>query len=127
MFVDLLRGTLGPSIVIYASLAGGFTGYLLYSFLTGPVNGQSYALIPCMHHLSLAEQLTSLVPRSSAADRKPVRPTIITLLLLHCLSPILRTLTEATTSDSIWPLAGVLLVLGLILGDYGSKPETAKG
>ncbi|KAL7417760.1 phosphatidylinositol N-acetylglucosaminyltransferase subunit C [Mrakia frigida] len=98
VFVDLLRGALAPSLVIYGSLLGGFVGYLLFSLLTGPVK-----------------------------DRKPLRPTIITLLLLHCLSPILRTLTEATTSDSIWPLAGVLLLLGLVLGDYGSKPETAKG
>lgn len=47
------------------------------------------------------------------------RPVIITLLLLHSLSPVLRTLTHTTTSDSIWPLAGGLFILGLLLGDYG--------
>jgi phosphatidylinositol glycan class C protein len=56
-------------------------------------------------------------------DRHPIRETIITLILLHSLSPILRTLTEATTSDSIWPLSGVLFTLGLLLVDYSRSSD----
>ena len=41
-------------------------------------------------------------------------------LVLLAVSPVLRTLTEATTSDSIWALAAVLFALHLVLADYSS-------
>lgn len=40
--------------------------------------------------------------------------------LLYLSSPLLLSLTKATTSDSIWPLAGGLFVLSSILGGFGS-------
>lgn len=40
--------------------------------------------------------------------------------LLYLSSPLLLSLTQATTSDSIWPLAGGLFVLSSILGGFGS-------
>lgn len=43
--------------------------------------------------------------------------TIMALVLL-AVSPVLRTLTESTTSDSIWALAVVLFALHLTLADY---------
>ena len=39
-------------------------------------------------------------------------------LSLVSLSPILRTLTATTTSDSIWALAAILFFLNTLLGDY---------
>lgn len=47
---------------------------------------------------------------------------IIPLITLYLLSPALKTLTKATTSDSIWALSGTLFVTNLFLGDYRSVP-----
>lgn len=44
-------------------------------------------------------------------------------LILSLLSPILGTLTSATTSDSIWPLAGGLFFVHLLLADFTTGPD----
>lgn len=44
-------------------------------------------------------------------------------LLLSLLSPVLGTLTSATTSDSIWPLAGGLFFVHVLLGDFTTGPD----
>jgi hypothetical protein len=43
--------------------------------------------------------------------------------LLYLCSPLLLSLTKATTSDSIWPFAGALFLLSSILGGFGSGYE----
>jgi len=58
-------------------------------------------------------QIPGLLPAST-----PLRPLILTPLLLSLLSPVLGTLTSATTSDSIWPLAGGLFFVHLLLADF---------
>lgn len=50
---------------------------------------------------------------------------LIPLFTLYLLSPVLKTLTKATTSDSIWALSGTLLAVNLFLGDYRSIPTAA--
>ena len=50
----------------------------------------------------------------------PLRPLILPPLLLALLSPVLGTLTSATTSDSIWPLAGGLFIVHLLLSDFST-------
>lgn len=68
-----------------------------------------------------------------SAARRPIEPgsirrkagSVISLLVL-CLvllaiSPVLKTLTEATTDDSIWALSAVLFFLHLVLADYSSE------
>ncbi|TKY88862.1 hypothetical protein EX895_002103 [Sporisorium graminicola] len=68
---------------------------------------------------------------TSAADRGQGRKkavggvlskTIMALVLL-AVSPVLRTLTESTTSDSIWALAVALFALHLTLADYSSSAK----
>ncbi|GAA5889771.1 hypothetical protein JCM6882_004318 [Rhodosporidiobolus microsporus] len=46
----------------------------------------------------------------------------VPLAALYLLSPALKTLTRATTSDSIWALSGALFALNLLLGDYRAIP-----
>lgn len=43
-------------------------------------------------------------------------------LTLHALTPVLRTLSEATTSDSIWAFSAVLFGGHLALADYSMQP-----
>jgi len=51
--------------------------------------------------------------------------TFVLMAILLLLSPVLQTLSKATTSDSIWPLSASLLGLNAILADYGSDPQDA--
>lgn len=48
---------------------------------------------------------------------------VIMGLVLLAVSPVLRTLTESTTSDSIWALSAMLFFLHLVLADYSSTPN----
>lgn len=41
--------------------------------------------------------------------------------VLYICSPLLLSLTKATTSDSIWPLSGGLFLLASVLGGFGSN------
>lgn len=60
---------------------------------------------------------------SPAASSSIVAP-LIPLFTLYLLSPALKTLTKATTSDSIWALSGTLFCVNLFLGDYRAIPST---
>jgi phosphatidylinositol glycan class C protein len=47
-------------------------------------------------------------------------------LTLVSLSPVLRTLTAATSSDSIWALAAILFMLNTLLADYTAANAAAE-
>ncbi|KAJ1929068.1 glycosylphosphatidylinositol anchor biosynthesis [Tieghemiomyces parasiticus] len=51
-----------------------------------------------------------------------VKATVIFFLTLLGLSPILRTLTEDISSDSIWAMSVCLFVTNILFHDYGSGP-----
>lgn len=55
---------------------------------------------------------------SASGKGAGVLTKLILGLVLLAVSPVLRTLTESTTSDSIWALAIVLFALHLVLADY---------
>jgi len=56
-----------------------------------------------------------------------IKSSILVFLALLALSPVLRTLTEATASDSIWALAAFLFLLHTLLADYTSpSPQETK-
>jgi len=52
------------------------------------------------------------------ADLKALKSSIMMFLALMALSPVLRTLTAATSSDSIWALAAILFIINALLADY---------
>lgn len=63
--------------------------------------------------------------KTSKSDSTKVISFAILLLLLYALSPVLRTLTEATTSDTIYPLSFSLFALHICLADNTlSAPES---
>ncbi|KIY52749.1 phosphatidylinositol N-acetylglucosaminyltransferase [Fistulina hepatica ATCC 64428] len=49
---------------------------------------------------------------------KTIKSSILLFFSLLCLAPVLRTLTAATSSDSIWALSACLFVLNALLADY---------
>ncbi|KAJ7240984.1 phosphatidylinositol N-acetylglucosaminyltransferase subunit C [Mycena rebaudengoi] len=51
---------------------------------------------------------------------KAAKSSILIFLALLSLSPVLRTLTAATSSDSIWALSAALFILNALLADYSA-------
>lgn len=72
-----------------------------------------------------ATQSDALDETSARPDRRTKQPvgTLIPLIALYLLSPALKTLTRATTSDSIWALSGTLFAVNVFLGDYRAIPR----
>jgi phosphatidylinositol glycan class C protein len=68
---------------------------------------------------------TTTSSSSTPSTSKPIiTPTVsatflLPPLVLYLLSPLLLSLTKATTSDTIWPLAGGLFLVGGLLGGFG--------
>ncbi|PPQ80841.1 hypothetical protein CVT25_001966 [Psilocybe cyanescens] len=63
-------------------------------------------------------------PERQATHLKALKSSIMMFLALMSLSPVLRTLSAATSSDSIWALSVVLFSLNALLADYtATKPE----
>ena len=61
---------------------------------------------------------------SPSTDAKTVKSSILAFLALLSLSPVMKTLTASTSSDSIWALAACLFVLNALIADYSSpRPE----
>ncbi|KAH8120374.1 phosphatidylinositol N-acetylglucosaminyltransferase [Phellopilus nigrolimitatus] len=55
---------------------------------------------------------------------KALKASILVFLALMALSPVLRTLSASTSSDSIWALTACLFVLNVLLADYGPSRNT---
>ncbi|KAJ8463385.1 hypothetical protein ONZ51_g10294 [Trametes cubensis] len=56
---------------------------------------------------------------------KALKASILVFLALMSLSPVLKTLTAATSSDSIWALSACLFILNALLADYTAlRPQS---
>lgn len=70
-----------------------------------------------------------LVWERSKADRGTnrqavLRSAVILIFLLLLISPVLKTLTLSTESDSIWVLSSILLTINILLADYRDGRES---
>ncbi|KAF9578813.1 hypothetical protein BGW38_005219 [Lunasporangiospora selenospora] len=63
---------------------------------------------------------TILTPDSSYQRRKIFKGAVLFFLTLLGLTPILKTLTETTSEDTIWALTVILFLANLAFHDYGS-------
>ncbi|ETW87230.1 hypothetical protein HETIRDRAFT_406947 [Heterobasidion irregulare TC 32-1] len=100
IFVRLLGQTFDPRLLVVLSLAMFVTGCVVWELLD----------------YSWGEN------NQGATDRraKTLKAAILVFLALMALSPILRTLTASTSSDSIWALSACLFLLNAALADYRS-------
>ncbi|PFH54492.1 hypothetical protein AMATHDRAFT_134869 [Amanita thiersii Skay4041] len=102
VFVHLKEQSLDPRTLIWLSVACFILGYLLWSFLNQ----------------------THDTPHAAINDYlKAFKSSILIFLALMSLSPVLRTLTASTSSDTIWALAAILFILNAILADYSAPSE----
>ncbi|KAK3847414.1 MAG: phosphatidylinositol N-acetylglucosaminyltransferase subunit C [Linnemannia gamsii] len=63
---------------------------------------------------------TMLTPDSNFQRRKIFKGAVLFFLTLLGLTPILKTLTEKTSEDTIWALTVILFLANLAFHDYGS-------
>jgi len=99
VFVGLKENYLDPHILVWISVGGFSTGYLLWERLDRTTAGHEHR---------------------HASRVKAVKSSILIFLALMSLSPVLRTLTAATSSDSIWALSAILFGVNALLADYSA-------
>ncbi|KZT02733.1 phosphatidylinositol N-acetylglucosaminyltransferase [Laetiporus sulphureus 93-53] len=97
VFIQLNESRLDARVLIWMSIGAFITGYALWE------------LVDCR-----SDSKTS----TGANHAKAMKSSILVFLALMALSPVLRTLTAATSSDSIWALSAGLFVLSALLADY---------
>ncbi|KAF9481414.1 phosphatidylinositol N-acetylglucosaminyltransferase [Pholiota conissans] len=96
VFVRLKEHTLDPRSLVCISVLCFFLGYVFWNVFKIPEEATDRHV----NHLKI------------------LKPSIMMFLALMSLSPVLRTLTAATSSDSIWALSAVLFILNALLADY---------
>ncbi|KAF9270237.1 phosphatidylinositol N-acetylglucosaminyltransferase [Marasmius fiardii PR-910] len=105
VFIRLKDRSLDARVLILYTLALFITGYASWELL----------------------QYYPQFPNRNNEDRiKNLKSSILISLALMSLSPVLRTLTAATSSDSIWALSAFLFSLNLLLANYGTSKSTVQ-
>ena len=122
---------LDPRLLVWASIFAFATGYLAWQAVEiklatnfrqvrKPTNRAFRDLPSSLSHSSWAEPAVS----ASSIDAKTAKSSILAFLALLSLSPVMKTLTASTSSDSIWALAACLFILNALIADYSSpRPE----
>ncbi|KAK8861313.1 hypothetical protein IAR55_002132 [Kwoniella newhampshirensis] len=105
IFYALLDGDVDAAVVGWGCFASGLAGFAVHRWGWGVTSRRDAGQNP-------------LIPPPT-----PLRTLILPPLILSLLSPVLGTLTSATTSDSIWPLAAGLGFIHLLLADFGTGED----
>lgn len=138
-FVAIIQGRVSPvTVVSWASLCT-VLGWILWDYWVGQEQ-QYYLDNPDIPLSSSSSPSPSLSPsgikpvddapgiQSSFSERAQQRiATAKSALLIYAallgLSPILKSLTRSTTSDSIWAISTWLLMMNIAFFDYSSGPS----
>lgn len=108
-FVRLNEHALDPRTLVWLCVACFLGCYGIWVFLE-----------PTPSHLPAKAKLSTVGGHTDKPNShlKTLKSSIMVFLTLVSLSPVLRTLTAATSSDSIWALAAILFILNTLLADY---------
>ncbi|KAH9819729.1 phosphatidylinositol N-acetylglucosaminyltransferase subunit C [Melampsora americana] len=91
LFLHLQNHQIDPQLLIWVNLSIGLFGYIVYE------------------RAKPARELNRI---------HTLRSTIILIILILLLSPVLKTLTLSTSSDSIYALTTILISINILLADY---------
>ncbi|KZT74637.1 phosphatidylinositol N-acetylglucosaminyltransferase [Daedalea quercina L-15889] len=108
IFVHLNERRLDPRALVWASIGAFLGGWSVWEVLN-----------------CCSSSVTSSGASANATRAKIIKSSILVFLALMSVSPVLRTLTAATSSDSIWALSACLFVLNTLLADYTTMPLDA--
>jgi phosphatidylinositol N-acetylglucosaminyltransferase subunit C len=122
-FIRLYKGILDPRFLIWSSVGFVIVGYAAW-ILFGLYAGIKSSYDRTLAHKLMVFDSSSLI--SHNLDKKALKSSILVFLALMSLAPVLRTLSAATSSDSIWALSAVLFVLNVLLADYTPVNLTAQ-
>lgn len=111
IFLQLREGSLNPRGLLWASIGAFCVGYGCWSFLDS-----WNPSVPLHNRKAVMEK-----------HLKALKSSILVFLSLMSLSPVLRTLTAATSPDSIWALSAILFSLNMLLADYSAMPTNEHG
>ncbi|PIB01341.1 putative phosphatidylinositol N-acetylglucosaminyltransferase subunit C [Cercospora beticola] len=102
--------------------------------LNGGMSSSASPSSPTSDALPAPPSIPSYIPPYNSRKTSMLSPrmqerltTAKSAILIYCsllgLSPILKSLTQSTSSDSIWALSSWLLILNIFTFDYGAGPE----
>jgi len=97
VFVRLKEGSLDARILVWITVGCFVGGYMIWELL----------------NCSDSDQIQRTINRT-----KTLKSSILVFLALMALAPVLKTLSAATSSDSIWALSACLFMLNILLADY---------
>ncbi|KZW04386.1 phosphatidylinositol N-acetylglucosaminyltransferase [Exidia glandulosa HHB12029] len=97
VFVRLNDSTLDPRVLVWVTVATHVLGSIVWDVAERPFYEKH---------------------ERRANRAKAVKSSLMVFLALIGLSPVLKTLTAATSSDSIWALSAGLFVINALLADY---------
>ncbi|KAL1951953.1 hypothetical protein VTO73DRAFT_1102 [Trametes versicolor] len=104
VFMRLQERLLDPRALVWISVGVFLAGYM------------TWEMLDCAR----AHNVSRYTNRA-----KTLKASILVFLALLSLSPVLKTLTAATSSDSIWALSASLFVLNALLADYTAlRPQS---
>ncbi|KAJ1834184.1 glycosylphosphatidylinositol anchor biosynthesis [Coemansia sp. RSA 2711] len=98
VFINLYRGTLTGSALLWCSTVTAVLGIISWDLLS----------------------LTLRTPVQRIIRFGTIKAAVLFALLLFGLSPILRTLTEDTSSDTIWAMTVIFFCVNLAFHDYST-------
>ncbi|KAG8929769.1 hypothetical protein FRC03_009257 [Tulasnella sp. 419] len=101
-FIRLRSGALDPRYLIWLSIGFHPFGHIMWELL---------------------ERTSSSKAERKKSRLKAVKSSILVFIALISISPVLKTLTEATSSDSIWAMAACLFFLNAMLADYSAATQ----
>ncbi|KAI0732381.1 phosphatidylinositol N-acetylglucosaminyltransferase [Fomitopsis betulina] len=105
IFVQLNERRLDPRALIWASIGAFLAGWSVWE------------LLDCCGNARVSRSVSA-----SATRAKVVKSSILVFLALMSVSPVLQTLSAATSSDSIWAISACLFILNALLADYTAMP-----
>jgi phosphatidylinositol glycan class C protein len=101
-FVRIKERLLDPRILVWISVVAFLVGYAIWEVI-------DYYLSKVLNR-----------PRQLTNHAKTLKSSILVFLALLSLSPVLKTLTAASSSDSIWAFSACLFILNALLADYSA-------
>ena len=117
IFMRLRQRLLDPRALVWISAGVFLTGYIIWELLErGRVDKAARATNRTFR--GAASFCACSLTRKFLPGAKTLKASILVFLALMSLSPVLKTLTAATSSDSIWALSACLFILNALLADY---------